>query len=200
MIVNAASILLSQLNQYIRQQDDSPMGTEDAAVWGNIAQLDNPEIGADLENQLVLSLVNVEEEGALKNRRAAVREPSGEVLYFSPPIHLNLYLLFTANYRNYETALRRLTQVMTFFQGKRKFTLANSPGANADLTPTAEISLTLDLLSLSFEQVNHLWGSLGGKQLPFAAYRGRLVELHDHRILEAGGEIREIEVTGRGAL
>ncbi len=88
--------------------------------------------------------------------------------------------------------------MLTFFQGKTRFTISNSPGAGQGLEPHTELSLTMELLSLSFEEVNHLWGSLGGKQLPFAAYRGRLVTLRDRRMLGAGGEITDIEVVGRG--
>ncbi len=199
MLVNALSVLLHELNGYIRQADSTLDDSARPAIWGNIAQLDHPVVSTSLENQLVLTAVNVEEESALKNRPGSVRETGGEVLYRNPPLHLNVYLLFTANYRNYETALKRLAQVMIFFQGKRKFTLANSPGAVSSPPPFAELSLTMDLLSLSFEEVNHLWGSLGGKQLPFAAYRGRLVVLRDERTLAAGGEIREVEIVGRGA-
>ena len=56
----------------------------------------------------------------------------------------------------------------------------------------------MDLLSLGFEEINHLWGSLGGKQLPSAVYRGRLVTLRDRRTLGTGGDVREIQVVGRG--
>ncbi|HEY5603807.1 MAG TPA: DUF4255 domain-containing protein [Gammaproteobacteria bacterium] len=197
MVVDAVSLLLAQLNQYLHQLDGNPMGSANPAVMGNISQLDVPETATDLDNHLVLTLVNISEEATLKNGRTFTTNANGTVDYHNAPLHLNLFLLFTANYRNYETALKRLSQVMTFFQGKQKFTQANSPGPN--ITPLLDFSLTIDLLSLSFEEINHLWGSLGGKQLPFAAYRGRLITLRDRRVLEGGGNIREIEVSGRDA-
>lgn len=195
-MVDAISLLLAQLNQFLHQEDGSLLGSPNPAVMGNIAQIDHPEVANDLDNHLVLSLVNVEEESTLKNGRAFTSEPNGSVSYHHLPLHLNLFLLWTANYRNYETALKRLSQVMVFFQGKKKFTPANSPMPNS---PLLDFSLTVELLSLSFEEVNHLWGSLGGKQFPFAAYRGRLVTLQDRRLLDSGGLIREIQVTGRDA-
>ena len=39
----------------------------------------------------------------------------------------------------------------------------------------------MDLLSLSFEEVNHLWGFLGTRQSPSAIFRGRLVVVSDQR-------------------
>lgn len=195
MIHDAIALLASQINQYLNQKDGSPLGAADVVVMGNIGQLDVPEIAAELDNHIVVSLVNLEEEATLKNGRTSSLQASGSVGYFNPPLHINLCVLWTANYRNYGTALKRLGQIMTFFQGKNKFTPSNSPGAG--LTGLLDFSLTMELLSLSLEEVNHLWGVLGGKQLPFAAYRGRLITLEDQRLLDGGGLIREIDVMER---
>jgi hypothetical protein len=196
MIAEAMTLLLRQLNDYIAQVDGSA-GAPVQAVWGNIAQLDRPEVATELDNHIVLSLVNLEEERALKNGQTAFTISSGDVAYRNRPIHLNFFLLFTANYRNYGTALRRLAQVLTFFQGKQKFTFANSPGPNLPQSGISDFSLVMDLLSLTFEEVNHLWGFLGAKESPFAMYRGRLVVIADPRLLETGARIQDIEVTSR---
>jgi hypothetical protein len=193
-MVEAITLLLAQLNEYIAQADGSP-GAPSQAVLGNIAQLDRQEVATELENHIVLSLVNLEEERALRNGKTATPLATGDVAYRNRPIHLNLFLLFTANYRNYGTALRRLAQVLTFFQGKQRFTFGNSP--NLPQAGIADFLLVMDLLSLSFEEVNHLWGFLGTKQSPFAIYRGRLVVIADRRLLESGGRIQDIEVTSR---
>ena len=196
MIVEAMTLLLRQLNDYIAQADGSA-GAPVQAVWGNIAQLDRPEVATELENHIVMSLVNLEEERALKNGQTAFTSSTGDVAYRNRPVHLNLFLLFTANYRNYGTALRRLAQVLTFFQGKQKFTFANSPGPNLPQPGIADFSLAMDLLSLSFEEVNHLWGFLGTKENPFTIYRGRLVVIADQRLLETGAMIQDLEVMSR---
>jgi hypothetical protein len=197
MIVEAMALLLTQLNEYIAQADGSP-GAPTQAVWGNIGQLDRTEIAGDLENHLVLTLVNLEEERALKNGRIASPLGAGDVGYMNRPFHLNLFLLFTANYRNYATALRRLAQVLTFLQGKQKFTYANSPGPNPPGGGIVKFSLAMDLLSLSFEEVNQLWGFLGARQGPSAVFRGRLVVVSDERLLDTGARIQDLEITARG--
>ena len=197
MIVEAMALLLRELNDYVAQVDASAGGPVQA-VWGNIAQLDRAEVATELDNHIVLSLVNLEEERALKNGRVAATLSTGEVGYTNRPFHLNLFLLFTANYRNYGTALRRLAQVLTFFQAKQKFTFANSPGPNPPLGGIVEFSLAMDLLSLSFEEVNHLWGFLGTRQSPSAIFRGRLVVVSDQRLLETAAKIQDLEITARG--
>lgn len=194
MLVEAIGLLLRQLNDYIAQADGGGRGAPDQALWGNVAQLDRAEIATELDNHIVLSLVNIEEERALKNGRTVSNAGTTEVTYRNRPIHLNLFLLFTANYRNYGTGLRRLSQVLTFFQGKQRFTLNDSAGASFMQSPITEFSLVMDLLSLSFEEVNHLWGFLGAKQSPFAIYRARLVTVSDQRVLDVGGRIQDIDV------
>jgi hypothetical protein len=200
MIVEAMSLVLAQVNQYIHQADGSPLGTADAVTIGNISQVENASVATDMENHIILSLVNVGEEASLKNSPAVTRSPSGAVNYQNPPVFLNLFLLFSANYTNYTTALRRLAQILSFFQSKKTFSLANSPGAVNNISPATDLTLHLDLLSLSYEEVNYLWGSLGGKQMPFAMYRGRLIEIRDQRLLDVGGRIEEIHVRGRGVV
>jgi hypothetical protein len=198
MMVEAMALLLKQLNDFVAQADGGGPGAPVQAVWGNVAQLERPEVATELENRIVLTLVNLEEERTLKNGRSFTNVGPSDVAYRNRPVHLNLFVLFTANYRNYGTALRRISQVLTFFQGKHKFTLANSPGALPQ-PPIAEFSLTMDLLSPTFEEVNHLWGFLGAKQGVSVLYRGRLVAISDDRVLAGGGRIREIDVVGRDA-
>jgi hypothetical protein len=197
MIGDAMTLLLRQLNDYIAQVDGSA-GAPAQAVLGNIAQLDRPEVATELDNHLVLTLVNLEEERAMKNGRVTSVLAGGDVGYMNRPFHLNLVLLFTANYRIYATALRRLAQVLTFFQGKRQFTFGNSPGPNPPQGGIVDFSLSVDLLTLSFEEVNHLWGFLGGKQGPSAIFRGRLVVVSDQRLLETAAKIQDLDVVSRG--
>ena len=149
---------------------------------------------------MVLTLVNFSEEAALKNVAAVSRSPSGSINYQNPPVYLNLYLLFSATYTNYATALSRLAQVITFFQSKKTFTLSNSPGAVTNISPTTDLTLHVDLLTLNYEEVNNLWGSLGGKQLPFSMYRGRLIEIQDRRLLDIGGRIEQFDVQAQGVV
>lgn len=187
MIHDALQLLVNQLNGTLRGG-----GGADAVFLGNIAQVESET--KDELKQVVLSLVNVEEDASLKNGPNH-RLRNGEVVYENRPVHLHLYLLFSANHGDYGTALKRLGEVITFFQGRNVFTAANSPDLSK-LSLTAEqldgFRLTLELHSLSFEQINHLWGSLGGKQVPFVLYRARLVSLTAHEFRAGGPPIERI--------
>ena len=87
--------------------------------WGNIALLENNGTGGEnpIEQKVVLSLVNIEEEKRLKNT-PPYKKQNGEVEFINPPVYVNLYLLFSANFDNYNNALIRLSRVIEFFQGK----------------------------------------------------------------------------------
>jgi len=52
--------------------------------------------------------------------------------------------------------------------------------------------IIMELYTLTFEQINHLWGSLGGKQVPFVMYKARLVKIQ-HQITEEAPLIEQIE-------
>jgi hypothetical protein len=56
-----------------------------------------------------------------------------------------------------------------------------------------DLKFTMELFTLSFEQINHLWGSLGGRQMPFVMYKLRLVTISEHAVVREVPLIEEIE-------
>jgi hypothetical protein len=200
MIDSAFKLLEDQLDTYIKsmKRPDEPMGEADVMI-GNIAAVDAPaEAGTNLNNKIILSLVNVEEEAALKNGKSYHRTLNNSFNYVNQPVFLNLYMLATAFYDDYGTALTRLSDVIRFFQGKNDFSIRNSPTqAAASQAIDEDIQLYLDLFSMSFEQLNHLWGSLGGKQWPSVLYKIRLVRITENRITTVGEVITDIRSTGK---
>lgn len=196
MISKALTLLVRELNAYIESVDQIDGTQPDVAVLGNIALLDNGGGNGDgLSEKILLSLVNVEEEKRLKNSRNFVKN-GNQTEYINPPINVNLYLLFSANFDNYTTALRRLSQVIEFFQGKYVFNLSNSPNAGFASDPElSELRLVLDIHTLNFEQINDLWGSLGGKQVPFVMYRTRMLIMRREAKLASSPLIEDINAT-----
>jgi hypothetical protein len=83
--------------------------------------------------------------------------------------------MITAVMSKYENELRYLGHVISFFQGKTLFNKKNSP-SQVDELPE-DFSVSIDLVSLSFEQINYLWSTLGGKQHPFVCYKLRIIRM-----------------------
>jgi hypothetical protein len=195
MLHDALRLVLNLLNRSLGGSGDG-----DAVVLGNIAAAETAgEAGnggaANLE-RVVLSLVNVTEDHTLKNDPSH-RLEGGRYVYQNPPVNLFLYLLFSANNPVYSTALKQLSRVVEFFQGNSTFTARNATdltGVSRSPDEIAGMHLVVELQSLTFEQVNHLWGSLGGKQVPFVLYRARLVSLSAGEITRIGEPITDIEI------
>ena len=191
MIDNALILLRDELIAYFERVNNPT-----DVVIENIAFLNDAQSNENLTDSVVITLVNIEEEATLKNVSQYRRNPQGRIDYEQPPIFINLYLLLTANFSGtrdgYLSALTRLSGILKFFQNRQSFTLGNSPNSNvAQNAPADELDdlrgmkLLVEFHTLTFEQVNHLWGSLGGKQIPFALYKARLVRLQDREAIEA---------------
>lgn len=190
MIGVALKLLRDELSNYVFQNkrpDD--LITRDDIILHNITLMDGESQG-DLSNKVVITLVNTEEESTLKNGSHVSRTTNG-IKYVEPPVFLNLYILISSTLGQdlqdaYEFALHRLSLVIQFFQAKKSFTIKNSPfttisnDANISDENKEELKLNVELYTLTFEQINHLWGSLGGKQVPFSMYKIRLIKIQQN--------------------
>jgi hypothetical protein len=200
MIQSAVLLLRNELQSYINFKDASVN-----VVIDNIGLLETSK-GDTLTNNIIITLVNIEEESTLKNNPTLKRPVLSSGVYQNAPIFLNLYILFTCNYSgdDYRLALKRLSYIIQFLQSKNSFSTSSSvTGGNIDLSEPdiVDLKFTMELYTLTFEQINHLWGSLGGRQVPFAMYKLRLVAITDHSVLrevplieEINTQIKEISV------
>ncbi len=195
MILHALQVIRTELDQYL---DSISNVNDDHVVIGNIAVAESsndytPPIG----DQIVLSLIRIEEEPTLKNQLKGHRNmATGRMEYQNPPVPVNLYLLFSINSNDYTNALIYLSRIMRFFQSKHVFTHQNSvPIDNIAVYDRLDaFRLILDLYSPSFEENNHIWSVLGSKQLPSVMYRMRLLELELGQVTSTGGLIEEINI------
>lgn len=194
MIYQALKLVSTELNNYLVAVATAP---DDLVALGNIALFDSKTEGNNtLEDKVIVSLVNLQEEKALKNQPARKVTTANQTEYRNPPVILNLIVLFSVTSSNYQNALIYLSRIISFFQHKRTLTNQNTPIPS--VTPQIEgmerFKLIMDLYSPSFEETNYLWGTLGGKQFPSVLYKMRLVELErEDAIKDTRGVIEQIE-------
>lgn len=190
------------LDKYIKEVNNLQPTDPTEVELENIAKIEDgsassgTSTGTD-STKVIMTLVNIEEEQTLKNA-PHYQVINQKIKYQNPPVNLNLYILFSANHTTYQTALERLSEVITFFQGTSSFSLQTTPPVlqEGELSDFAGIRVLIELYTLTFEQINYLWGSLGGKQVPFVMYRARLVSLQDNRQLAEGKAVMDIEGKG----
>ena len=190
MISDAMRLIQAALQRYILEVDPE-LGLGQIVILDNIAMAE--ELGGpnnQLNGHLVMSLVNCQEEATLKNA-PYYRLNNDRTVYQNSSINLNLFILFSALHNQYETALRILSRVIEFLQWKKEISFTTTAGpANI----SQDVRVVLDLYSLTFEQLNHLWGALGGKQVPFVLYRARLVVLEAQKRQGEGEVITQIHI------
>lgn len=195
MIAHALTIVKNELNRHLATFDNNT----DHAVLGSVSDV-AAQGGEDSRNRVVLSLVNLQEERTLKNLSGYVRDDNTlRVRYENPPAYVNLALLVAATHAKYESALLELSRALMFFQAHNVFTpdnvapeSLNSAWPVNDLDRLTDFKLILNLWSPTLEEVNDMWGMLGGKQYPFALYSVRMLELKLAAVQREAGVITEL--------
>ncbi len=184
MITHALSIVVNELTRHLLEY--GPAATPSVEL-GNIAEGFRSSAGGNgvSREMLNISIVNIREEKSLKNMPCVTRDlVDKKALYQNPPVYLNFQILLVATHVNYTGALLMLSRAIRFFQLTDAFTETSVAAAsitnNAPINPMDRLSqfrLVFDLISPSMEEVNHLWGTLGGKQYPFVLYMMRVLDL-----------------------
>lgn len=192
MIKDALKFILAELNASI----DAPAINDDSVVLGNLALVDanNDAVSQGLLNKVVASVVNIQEEAAMRNlsnHRTTLNAQLRPVnLQQQPELYLNIYILFGANFTsNYENALLYIGNVIGFFQKKKTFDTSGDP----ILGPVVK-TLVMDLYSMNFTELNQLWGILGGKYVPSALYKMKMVVIQKDTPLEIDGIVESIQI------
>lgn len=164
------------------------INTDPRLVLGNVSRaLDNDTTGTNsLSNKAILSLVSVEEDRLAKQQENFVRTDIG-INYKNPPTHLNLYILFAVNRTEYTDCLKWLAYIVQFFQYQNVFTPISHPSLDENIE-----KLIVDLYTLNFEQINHLWSTMGGKYIPSVLYKVRQITINEDAVISGGGIITEI--------
>lgn len=146
--------------------------------------LENPDFKL---GSVSLLLVNVEQEFSLRTGdpyRVAISD--GNTLRTQPPIHLNLYVLFVARFKDYERSLSTLSLILQFFQNHRVFDHETAPALN----PRIE-KIVMELLTLPFAELQNIWSLLRAAYLPSLLYKARMVAYHDEDALPAAARMAD---------
>jgi hypothetical protein len=188
MISKALSFIEEETDRYLTGLHGP--STQKYAILGNIAKIvegsdtNEGEVGSGI----IITLVNIEEDRISKNPNGIYRE-GASVVKRNPTILLNLYLLFSANMSTYTVGLSRISDVVECFQSTNFFPQDKYPSLDSAID-----KLQLELYTMNFEQVNHLWSTLGGKYLPSVLYKMKLIPVFNKENFIEGGLITEIEM------
>lgn len=187
MIFETLSFLSNEVNKFLNLKLGSSL--EPRLKIGNVARaLDDSLTGNNsLTGKAILSLVNLEEDRVVKQHEN-FKKTATTTIYKNPPIRLNLYVLFAINKDEYNDSIQWLSVIMQYFQHQNVFTPTSHPDLHENIS-----KLVVDLHSMNFEQINHLWSTLGGKYLPSALYKVRQITIDEDLATGESGFIKEID-------
>lgn len=194
MINETLKFISDEVNSYLSLK--LGINTDPRLVLGNISRaMDNDVPGVNsLANRAILSLVNVEEDRVAKQQENYVKTDSG-ITYKNPPTYINLYILFAVNRTEYNDSLKWLAYIIQFFQYQNVFTPISHPTLDEKIE-----KLIVDLYTLNFEQINHLWSTMGGKYIPSVLYKVRQITINEDAVVSGDGLITEISNQAKSKL
>lgn len=127
-------------------------------------------LAPNINSKLVVFLVNVERENAVKRPSGFTNAENRASSY--PPVSLNLYVMVAGNFSggNYPEGLKFLSNAVSFFQRQPVFDHQVTPDLDRRIN-----KLTLDIENLNIQDLSSMWGMLSGKYLPSILYKVRMV-------------------------
>ena len=189
MIFEVLQIITEEVNNFFNIEiEEKPVSLD------NIAFIESEtNDNQNTSNNVVLSLLHTEEEATLKNILNHQIEGTN-VVYKNNKVHLNLYIMFSTNRSDYTESLKSLSKIIEFFQSKRIFTQSNTIfDREVDgMDKIKDFRFTVELFSPSFEEMNFIWGTLGGKQYPSVIYKVSVLEIERDVTQSEGSLITEI--------
>ena len=188
MIFEAVNYLAEEMNEYFRSKLKV---NEDKVIISGIINQDGT-VAIQGENKIILTLVNLEKE--INGFGHSPLSSGGHSVSRGTPASINLYLMFAAYFSNsnYSEALRFLSFVLAYFQSNNVFSTSGSAG----LDPRID-KLTLEMVSLTTEQLNNIWSIVGAKYMPSVVYKMRMLVFDDSMIREIRPVVSGIEQQSR---
>ncbi len=201
MIRTALDFIKRELENYIVEREQDATYTLGNVVDLKSIVLPNGNINITDTTHVTIMLIGVEEERKEGKRPVFIPANDREFFRLNPPLELDLFILFVAHNKDYETALRDLGDVVAFFQSNPFFDEQRYPSLNSSVAdpvnkPWQLIErLSFRLHNLSFEQQNNLWGMLGSKYIPSVVYKMNMLTVFETRSKERVPPVTEINFT-----
>ncbi|MBS0030009.1 DUF4255 domain-containing protein [Chitinophaga sp. 22321] len=160
--------MVAKLNLYFGLRSKGGPGDLFECVTGDVSLHDKSAEGGGEElfhDKVILTLISVEEENAMRNNYP-IREIGSTFVKEKSAVYVNVFLLFSARYETYVTSVQAISHVISCFQATRRLLIS----VNGE-----EQEAVLNLHNLGFENLNNLWTVMGGRYLPSVIYKARVL-------------------------
>ncbi|NTW69481.1 MAG: DUF4255 domain-containing protein [Chlorobiaceae bacterium] len=202
MIRTALEFIRKELESYMVMREQDQNYTAGNVVDLKSIVLPNGSINITDTTHVTVMLVGIDEERREGKRPCYIPTDDKQFFRLNPPVELDLLVLFVAHNKDYQTALRDLSDVAGFFQSNSVFDSSKYPSLNASVSNPDEKPwqmidrLSFMLHSLTFEQQNNLWAMLGSKYIPSLVYRVKMLTIFETKSNEKLAAIEELNFLG----
>lgn len=166
MIKKILTYYAACLDEYLRRLHHQPEGMAEVAFIGNSTEMK--------PNKMVVSLISVEREttGGIS---VPIRRDGSGYARMTPPLLLNLNIMLAAVYdeKQYAESLSVLSNTLKFVQSVPKFEIDG-------------IGYTIEIVTLSSQDLNNVWTTLGGEYYPSVMCRIRRLVIDAEEIISSG--------------
>ncbi|TGD57494.1 Pvc16 family protein [Flavobacterium humi] len=160
----------------------------------NIATLNDGDDFIESKSPIILSIVNIEEDKTLKNQSVYLKNTNDHTSiskHKHPTQHLILSLLFSSYNKDlskYLDGIGKLKNIIAYFQQNNSFYYKNDDTELIDyntfigktaLEKENYHRITIELVSLTMDQLNQMWSYLGSKYMPSVLYKMRLCTIQN---------------------
>tara|TARA_R110002072_G_scaffold140286_1_gene284458 strand:+ start:394705 stop:395367 length:663 start_codon:yes stop_codon:yes gene_type:complete len=182
--------LRDSLNQYFKNLHGFD---EHTVVISNIVD-QNGASWLEVENKIVISLLSIGEEPSMKNNSSRVGAFDGSGFQSKNSIlYLNMHVMFCVNFRNkkYLEGLNFLSHIISFYHRNRLIESRSIPGFSKKMQ-----KISMELCTFSYDNMSHIWSSIGAKLMPSSIYKISLIPIDDSPMtgyipaIKSSGEIK----------
>lgn len=186
MIDKVLEVVRKEVNDYIGRKLNDTTRNNRVMLTSFVDDTGRVAIPSD---SVGLSLLNIEEDKTL-NAAGLIPTSKAETSssFVSPPIILNLQIMFTAYFNNYTESLKHISYIIACLQTKPVFDPENTP----DLGALELDRLVFELNTLPLEQQHYIWAMIGLRYLPSVVYRVRMLMIFEQDVVGEVPNIKEI--------
>ncbi len=185
MIDLALGYLVSRLDGHLQKEFEFQGPAVTLATPGKTGAGDSPPEG------LILSLLQATRDPSAPHGILQTEVSGTTAIRRLPALALNVQVLLAANFDDrYEEGLAALSSALGFFQANPVF----GKDAQTDPLPAPMRKLSIELASLSLQDLTGLWSVMGGRFLPSVVYQLRLVMIDPAKVQRQDGIVQEIGI------
>lgn len=183
-MINVALVFIRQvLDGFLTTSFAIPPGI---VVLNNLVDANGASPQKNL-NSIVITLINLEYE-TNKQLYGGQRQAGNQMNRLNPAIHFNLDILVSANFDDYNEALKFLAACIGFFQEHQVFTRATNP-----TLPVGIPALTVEIENSPIAKTHNLWNALGAKYIPSMIYKIRHVGVQSGQVKGSSSIVQNTE-------